>query len=94
MQSNEHLNHKNSNRSTLLIQFADLGVEEEFHTDNDLNNLAGNKITPAKPCLLNSWYLSFSENFIFKTYTRSKALALNYVVSSDPIYLIIGVLRI
>jgi hypothetical protein len=94
IQKKAHLKHKNSNRSTVEIQFAAIGLEEDFHSEDNKNTLDRNKITTAKSSFLNSSYVSFFGGFIFKEYSKLHTLAQTSIVSSNPIYLRIGVLRI
>ncbi|PVX47398.1 hypothetical protein C8C85_3339 [Flavobacterium sp. 103] len=79
---------------SVLIEDADVDLDEEFHRSDDLKNGGANKILAAKHSLLDSWYLTFSNEFIFKDYSKQFENFASNCAHSNPIYLRIGVLRI
>jgi hypothetical protein len=90
----EQVKVKTADLGNVLIEEADVDLDEEFHSGDDLNKGSSNKITAVKNSLLDSWYLSFANTLIYKDYSKQiEIFALN-CGDSNPIYLIIGVLRI
>jgi hypothetical protein len=79
---------------SVLIEDADVDLDEEFHRGDDLNNGGGNKFFAVKHSLLDSWYLTFSSKFVFKDYSKQFEVFTPNCGYSNPIYLRIGVLRI
>jgi hypothetical protein len=79
---------------SILIEDADVDSDEEFHRGDDLNKTNANKILAVKHTLLDGWYLTFSDEFIFKDYSKQFEDFAPAYGQSNPIYLRIGVLRI
>ena len=79
---------------SVLIEDADVDLDEEFHRSDDLKNGNGNKTLAVKHSLLDSWYLIFSSTFIYKDYSKQLEIFTPNCGDSNPIYLRIGVLRI
>jgi hypothetical protein len=79
---------------SVLIEDADVDLDEEFHRGDDLNKDIANKILAVKHSLLDSWYLTFSDEFIFKDYSKQFENFAPNCAHSNPIYIRIGVLRI
>lgn len=90
----EQVKVKTADLGNVLIEEADVDLDEEFHSGDDLNKGGSNKVSAVKNSLLDSWYLSFANTLIYKDYSKQiEIFALN-CGDSNPIYLIIGVLRI
>jgi hypothetical protein len=85
---------KTAEPGNLLIEDADVDLEEEFHRGDDFNQGDANKTIAVKHSLLDGWYLTFSNEFIFKDYSKQIVNYEPFKGCSDPIYLRIGVLRI
>lgn len=85
---------KTAEPGNVLIEDADLDLDEEFHSSDDLNKASANKILELKHSLLDSWYLTFSSTFVFKDCSKKHQIFSPNCGDSNPIYLRIGVLRI
>jgi hypothetical protein len=84
---------RTADSGSVLIEDADIDLDEEFHSGDDLNK-GENKIFAVKHNLLDGLYLAFSNEIIYKDYSQQfKNFAPN-CGHSNPIYLRIGVLRI
>jgi hypothetical protein len=79
---------------SVLIEDADTDLEEEFHRGDDLNKDDANKFFTLKHGLLDGLYLTFSNEFIYKDYSKQFENFAPNCGHSNPIYLRIGVLRI
>ncbi|WP_157813376.1 hypothetical protein [Flavobacterium sp. 5] len=88
------IKYKTLESSSVLIEDADIDLDEEFHSGDNLNNGPFNNFVASKQSLLDNWYLSFSSQFIFKDYTKNNKISATPCGYSNPIYLSIGVLRI
>ena len=62
----QHLKHKGSKHHDESIQSSDMELDEEFHLEDDLDCTNSNAILVNNQNLLNSWYITFSNQFIFK----------------------------
>lgn len=78
---------------SVLIEDADVDLDEEFHRGDDLNG-GVNTVFAVRHNLLDSWYLTFSDKFIYKDYSKNNKFFSSNSGYSNPIYLRIGVLRI
>ena len=85
---------KTAEPGTVLIEEADVDLDEEFHSSDDLNKTSSNKILSVNHSLLDSWYLTFSSTFIFKDCSKNNIIFAANCDYSNPIYLRIGILRI
>jgi hypothetical protein len=85
---------KTAEPGNILIEDADVDLDEEFHRGDDLNKSNDNKILAVKHTLLDGLYLAFPNEFIFKDYSRQFVNFAPNCGHSNPIYLRIGVLRI
>ena len=91
---NHQIKLKIAEPSNVLIEEADVDLDEEFHSSDDVNKSCGNKNILVNHSLLNSWYLTFSSKIIFKDCSKNNKIFPPNCGYSDPIYLRIGVLRI
>jgi hypothetical protein len=84
----------NQDQGSLLIEDADVDLDEE-HTSGD-NTKAGvsDKFIFKKHSLLDSWYLTFSHQFVLKDYSECFKIFLLFCGHSNPIYIRQRVLRI
>lgn len=89
----QQVKHKNSKHHSVLKESSDIELDEEFHLSDEHNN-GENKILFNKQSLLDSWYLTFFRQNIFKDYSNNSKIVTPFGVHSNPIYLIIGVFRI
>ena len=79
---------------SVLIEDADVDSDEEFHRGDDLNKANANKTLTVKHNSFDGWYLTFSNELIFKDYSKQFENFAPTCGQSNPIYLRIGVLRI
>lgn len=85
---------KTAEPGSILIEEADVDFDEESHSSDDLNNGSASKLLAVKHSLLDNWYLTFSNESVYKHYSKDfENFAPNFG-QSNPIYLRIGVLRI
>ena len=85
---------KTAEPGSILIEEADVDSDEEFHRGDDLNKGDANKFLAVKNSFLDGWYLSFSNDFIYKDFSKQIENFAPNCGHSNPIYLRIGVLRI
>ncbi|WP_255557962.1 hypothetical protein [Flavobacterium taihuense] len=90
----QHVKLRTAEPGSVLIEDADVDLDEEFHRSDDLKNGGANKTLAVKHSLLDHWYLTFSSTFIFKDYSKLLEIFTPNCGYSNPIYLRIGVLRI
>jgi hypothetical protein len=88
------LKHKNSNHHGSLNVSADADLDEEFHNNDDLNEIGATKVLANNQKGLSTWYLVFSNLFVFKDNSITTKSVESFIDFSNPIYLKIGVLRI
>jgi len=80
--------------SSVLIEDADLDLDEEFHSGDNLDNGNANNYAIRQQSLFDSWYLTFSSQFLFRDYSKQIKISTTPCGYSSPIYLSIGVFRI
>ena len=90
----QQVKHRNSNHRNAVIESTDVDLDEEFHTSDEHNNFGSNKLLAVNHSLVDSWYLTFSNTFLFKDCSQNNKIFSPNCDYSDPIYLRIGVLRI
>jgi hypothetical protein len=90
----QHVKLRTAEPGSVLIEDADVDLDEEFHRSDDLNKGNANKIFAVKHSLLDGLYLTFSNEFIYKDYSKQIENFTPNCGHSNPIYLEIGVLRI
>ncbi|HSD06848.1 hypothetical protein [Flavobacterium sp.] len=86
-----HVKIKTLDPGTVLIEDADMDLDEEFHSSDNLNKT---NFVVSNHSLIDNWYLTFSSQFIFKDYTKNNVTSATPCGHSNPIYLEIGVFRI
>ncbi|AOW11422.1 hypothetical protein EM308_14605 [Flavobacterium gilvum] len=89
----EQIKHKKVEPGSLLIEEVGVDLDEEFHRSDDVNG-GINKLIPVRHSLLDNWYLTFSDKFLFKNSTKEFEFFTPNCGYFSPIYLRIGVLRI
>ena len=94
LQKNNQFKHLNSGHYSVLKESFDIEVDEEFHTNDELNDNGANNSLTVKQNGLESWYLTFFRTNLFKDYSNNFKIDASFSVHSNPIYLIIGVFRI
>jgi len=84
-----HVKVKTLDPGSVLIEDADVDLDEELHSGDTNNNFV-----VSNQSLIDNWYLTFSSQFIFKDYTKNYTTLVTPCGHSNPIYLEIGVFRI
>ena len=87
-----HVKVKTLESGSLLIEDADVDLDEEFHGGDNRDNT--NNFALNKQNLFDNWYLTFSNEFIFRDYSAQIKSSTTLCGYSNPIYLTIGVFRI
>jgi hypothetical protein len=84
----------NQDSGNSIIEEADLDIDEEFHSGDDLHDGNSTKFLTAKQSLLDNWYLAFSHQFILDDYSKRIKIFAPFSGDSNPIYIRQQVLRI
>ncbi|WPO78944.1 hypothetical protein [Flavobacterium sp. KACC 22761] len=80
-------------RGTSLIEDADIDLGEDLSGNDDLNDGLSGKLIAVNYSLLDSWYLTFSDQSAINESNRFKIYA-PFLAHSNPIYITQRVLRI
>jgi hypothetical protein len=83
-----------ADHGSVLIEEADVDLDEEFHSSDNLKNGSGNKFLAEKNSLLDDWYLTFSNQSVLKFYSKGFKICTHSCGQSNPIYITQKVLRI
>lgn len=86
--------YKKLDSSSVLIEEADIDLDEEFHSGDNLNKGNTNNFAVSNYKLLDNWYLTYSSQFQYKDNSKQFNFFAPYYGHDNPIYLEIGVLRI
>jgi hypothetical protein len=84
----------NQDMGSLLIEDADVDLDEEHLSGDDAKNELSNKFLFKKNNLLDSWYLAFPNQFVLNDNSDCFNLFLPFCGHSNPIYIRQRVLRI
>ncbi|KIA85723.1 hypothetical protein [Flavobacterium sp. AED] len=84
----------NKNQGSLVIEYTDLDLDEEYSSGNDIKDGVANKFFAEKDSLLHSWYLPVSQCFISNYYFKRFKIFMPFCGNSSAIYIINSVLRI
>jgi hypothetical protein len=96
----QHLSEKpqvkllNPIKNSVVTEYTDIDLEEEFHSDDDHNDGTANKVLAENRSVLNHWYLIFYHQIIFKDYSQRIKIFAPFCGYSNPIYIRQQVLRI
>jgi hypothetical protein len=88
------IKYKTLDSSSVLIEDADIDLDEEFHSGDNLNEGNTNNFGVSNYKLLDNWYLAFSSQFQYKDNSKQFNFFAPFYGHYNPIYLEIGVLRI
>lgn len=94
LEKKELVKHKNSNHHNSFNVSADAELDEEFHINNDFNDLGAYKDLAINQKFFSNWYLAYSNLFVLKDKANTTKSVFSFIDFSNPIYLKIGVLRI
>lgn len=86
--------YKTLDSGSVLIEEADIDLDEEFHGGDNLNKGNTNNFAVSNYKLLDNWYLTFSSQFQYKDNSKQFNFFEPFYGHYNPIYLEIGVLRI
>ncbi|WP_185965942.1 hypothetical protein [Flavobacterium sp. ZT3R18] len=84
----------NQDQGSLLIEDADVDLDEEHVSGDDAKDGLTNKFLFKKYSLLDSWYLAFPNQFVLNDYSECFKIFLPFCGHSNPIYIRQRVLRI
>lgn len=90
----QQLKFSNPIKNSVVTEFADIDLDEEFHSDDDHNDGTANKVVAENRSRLSNWYLTFSRQIIFKDYSQRIKILAPFCGYSNPIYIRQQVLRI
>lgn len=85
---------KKAEAGSVLIEEADVDLDEELHSGDDLNKDNSSKALTADKGLLANWYLTFSSHLHYKDNSKQFNFFAPHYGHDNPIYLEIGVFRI
>lgn len=88
------IKYKTLDSNSVLIEEADVDLDEEFHSGDNLNDGNTNNFAVSNHKLLDNWYFTFINDFIFKDNTKQIKISTTPCGYTNPIYLTIGVFRI
>jgi hypothetical protein len=91
---NQQVKFTNINQGSIVIEYADLDLDEEYSSGNDIKDGIANDFFAEKTSLLDNWYLPFSQWFISNYFYKSFKIFMPFCGNSSPIYIINRVLRI
>jgi len=83
-----------ADHSSVVIEYADLDLDEEHLSYDEIQDGHSNKFFTEKYSLLDSWYLPISQRFISNYYYTLFKIFLPFCGNSSPIYITNRVLRI
>ncbi|MFV5692039.1 hypothetical protein ACM55K_08445 [Flavobacterium sp. LT1R49] len=91
---NQQVKLKNENQGSIVIEYTDLDLDEEYSSGEDIKNGVSSKFFAGKDSLLNSWYLPVSQLSISNYYYKRFKIFMPFCGNSSPIYITNRVLRI
>jgi len=91
---NQQVKLTRTDQGSTIIEDADLDLDEEYHSGNNLKDPGTNKLFATKDSLLNGWYLRLSHLFIANHYYKCFKNFPPFCGNSSPIYITQRVLRI
>jgi hypothetical protein len=84
----------NKNQGSIVIEYTDLDLDEEYSSGNDIKDGVANKFFAEKDSLLDSWYLPVAQCFISNYHYKHFKIFMPFYGNSSAIYIINSVLRI
>ncbi|MFV5695281.1 hypothetical protein ACM55G_07575 [Flavobacterium sp. LB3P122] len=94
LEKNQQVKLQNENQGSILIEYIDLDLDEEYSKGGAIKNGVANKFFPGKDSLLDSWYLPVSQCFISNYYYKCFKIFMPFCGNSSAIYITNRVLRI
>ncbi|MFV5687992.1 hypothetical protein ACM55M_05145 [Flavobacterium sp. ZT3R25] len=91
---NQQVKLKNENQGSIVIEYTDLDLDEEYSSGDDIKNGVSNKFFAGKDSLLDSWYLPVSQLSISNYYYKRFKIFMPFCGNSSAIYITNRVLRI
>ncbi|MFV8464788.1 hypothetical protein ACNQGG_03800 [Flavobacterium sp. LB1P62] len=85
---------KNENQGSIVIEYTDLDLDEEYSSGDDLKEGVSNKFFAGKDSLLDNWYLPVSQLSISNYYYKRFKIFMPFCGNSSTIYITNRVLRI
>jgi hypothetical protein len=90
----QQVKHTNENQGSIVIEYTDLDLDEEYSSGDDLKDGVSNKFFAGKDSLLDNWYLPVSQLSISNYYYKRFKIFMPFCGNSSAIYIINRVLRI
>jgi hypothetical protein len=90
----EQVKHKNSNRKSIVIEEADIELDEEFHNDNECKIGGATNFLVPNTNFLQNWYLNLYDHYYLKSNSKCTKTLAPFCGQSNPIYITQSVLRI
>jgi hypothetical protein len=72
---------------TVVIEYTDLDLDEEYSSGNDIKDGVANKFFAGKDSLLDNWYLPVSQLSISNYYYKRFKIFMPFYGNSSPIYI-------
>lgn len=94
LDKNQRVRLTTADHHSIVIEYADLDLDEECINDHDIKDAVANKFIAGKYRLLDSWYLPVSQPFISNYYYKHFKIFTPFCGNSAPIYITNRVLRI
>ena len=94
LEKKQQVKQRSANHHTVAIEYADIDLDEEFHSTAEFNVSGSNKFLDQKHRFLDSWKSKSSHQFNLNFYSKSFKIFAPFSVHSNPIYIRMGVLRI
>ena len=91
---NQQVKGAKENQGSIVIEYADLNLDEEYSNGDTIKDGVANKFFAGKYNLLDSWYLPVSRWFISNYYYKRFKIFMPFCGNSSPIYITNRVLRI
>jgi hypothetical protein len=89
----EQVKHKNSNRKSIVIEEADIDLDEESHNADEFK-IGSSKFLVQTNNFFQSWYLNLSNLSLLKSNSKCTKTFTPFCGQSNPIYITQSVLRI
>jgi hypothetical protein len=90
----EQVKHKNSNRKSVVIEEADIDLDEEFHNVDEYKIGGDTKFLVPTNNFLQSWYLNLSNHYLLNSNSKCTKTLVPFRGQSNRIYITQSVLRI
>jgi hypothetical protein len=94
LDKNQRVRLTNADHHSIVIEYADLDLDEECINGHNIKDSVANKFITGKYRLTDSWYLPVSQRFISNYYCKYFKIFTPFRGNSNPIYITNRVLRL